>query len=126
MKNYVSLVGHLGKPPEMKPINDTHLCKFSIAVNEVVKKEKVTNWFNIVVWGKVAENCGKYLSKGSLVKVDGRLDIRSYENKDGEKKTAVEIVASSVDFLQTGEKKAQTDDYQSSNSKPQEEMEIPF
>ena len=125
MKNYVSLVGHLGKDPETKQIADTTLCKFSIAVNEVVKKEKVTNWFNIVVWGKIAENCGKYLSKGSMVKVDGRLDVRSYEDKEGVKKIAVEIVASSVDFLQTEKKAtAETNDYQASSAQP--DMEIPF
>ena len=77
------------------------VCSFTIAIDEYWGKgddEKKTTFVPIIVWGKVGENCGKYLEKGQLVNVRGRLQIRSYTDKDGIKRRAAEIVASEVEF----------------------------
>jgi single-strand DNA-binding protein len=103
MKNVVYLLGHLGQDPELKQVNGKAVVNFSMATNEKWKdkegeqQEKVT-WHRVVVWGRVADNCAKYLSTGSQVFVEGKIDNRSYE-KDGEKKYISEVVAHSVQFL---------------------------
>lgn len=99
--NKVILVGNLGKDPDVR-FTDTGqaVANFTIATNESwtdkagVKQEK-TEWHRIVVWGKPAETCGEYLSKGRQVYIEGRLQTREYE-KDGQKKYITEIVANPV------------------------------
>ncbi len=73
-----------------------------MAVNRFGGKQEETDFIDIVVWNKQAENCAQYLSKGRLAAVDGRLQIRSYEAKDGTKRRVAEVVAFSVQFLGGG------------------------
>ena len=99
--NKVFLIGNLTRDPESPSENVT---KFGIAVNRKYKKAngdlvEEVNFFNIVVFGKSAENCAKYLAKGRSVHIEGRLHNNSWTTDDGTKRTATEIVADSVTFL---------------------------
>jgi single-strand DNA-binding protein len=99
--NKVILIGNLGKDPELRG-EGTRVCNFSIACAERYKqgdewKEK-TEWINVVVFGTQAENCAKYLGKGSQVYIEGKLQTTSYE-KDGRKIYQTKVVAHFVNFL---------------------------
>ncbi|MBC7464970.1 MAG: single-stranded DNA-binding protein [Bdellovibrio sp.] len=102
--NKVIVIGRLGNDPEMKAVGQgATVTRLSVATSEnwVDKggqKQERTEWHRIVVWGKLAEICGKYLSKGRQVYVEGRLQTRSWED-NGQKKYSTEIVASTVQFL---------------------------
>ena len=107
LKNRVQLIGHLGQDPEIKQTNGGTLARFSLATTERYKNkqgERVedTQWHNIVIWGNLAEIAEKYLQKGKEVALEGKLNHRSYEDKDGNKRYISEIVAS--DFLMLGKK----------------------
>jgi single-strand DNA-binding protein len=107
--NKVILVGNLGADPELKytPSNRP-VCNLSIATNEVFKdkggqRQERTEWHRVTVWGEQAENCSKYLTKGRMVYIEGRLQTRSWDDKtDGKKRYSTEIVADRVTFLGTG------------------------
>lgn len=105
--NKVILVGNLGADPELKhtPSNRA-VCNLRIATTETWKdkggaKQEKTEWHRVTVWGDMADNCAKYLSKGRSVYIEGRLETRSYD-KDGQKHYATDIVASNVVFLGGG------------------------
>ena len=103
--NRVTLAGNLTRDPELKSTpQGTAVCKMGIAVNREWKnsageKQKEVQFFNITVWGKSAENCGKFLAKGRPVFVEGRLQTHKYKTQSGEERTATDIVADSVQFL---------------------------
>ena len=101
--NKVILVGNLTRDPELSQTpNGVAICKFSIAVNRDytgADGTRETDFFNITVWRGQAENCGKYLKKGSKVGIVGSLQNRSYEDNEGVKRTITEIVANEVEFL---------------------------
>ena len=107
--NKVILVGNLGADPELKytPSNRP-VCNLSIATNEVFKdkggqRQERTEWHRVTVWGEQAENCSKYLAKGRMVYIEGRLQTRSWDDKtDGKKRYSTEIVADRVTFLGGG------------------------
>ena len=107
MINNVVLVGRLGNDPEMRYIpSGTAVTSFRLAVNRPPRRdapegEEQTDWLNIVTFGKVAENCAQYLDKGSLVGIEGRVQSRSWEGKDGQRRYSVEINARSVQFLES-------------------------
>ena len=98
LRNSVQLIGHLGKDPEVKQLESGRFVgKVSIATNDIYKNakgEKVieTQWHNLVVWGKNAENMQKILHKGDEVAIQGKLTHRSYEDKEGITKYVTEIV----------------------------------
>ncbi len=97
--NKVVLTGRLGQDVELRhTTTGKAVATFSLAVTDNYNRE-VTHWLNIVTWGKSAENCSAYLSKGSLVGVEGRIQTRNYENKEGRKVYVTEIVADRVEFL---------------------------
>jgi single-strand DNA-binding protein len=106
--NKVILVGHLGQDPEIRYMADgTAVANFSIATSETWKdkqsgeKKERTEWHRIVAWRNLGELCGKYLSKGRQVYVEGKLQTRSWE-KDGVTRYTTEIVATDVQFLGGG------------------------
>ena len=102
--NKVIIVGRLGQDPEMKAVGQgSTVTRLNVATSETWmgkdgQKQEKTEWHRISVWGKLAEICGKYLSKGRQVYVEGRLQTRSWED-NGQKKYATEIVATTVQFL---------------------------
>lgn len=102
-QNLAIITGRLTREPELKALpNGSHVASFSLATNrsyttkEGAKHEEV-EYHNIVVFGKVAENCARYLIRGQIASVQGRLQTRSWE-KDGQKQYRTEIVADKVDF----------------------------
>jgi single-strand DNA-binding protein len=105
--NRVVLVGNLTRDPELRHTpSGVAVCSLRLAVNSRRKDPSTGEWgekpnyFDITVWGNQGESCAQYLSKGRPVAVDGRLDWREYEAKDGSgKRQAVEIIADSVQFL---------------------------
>lgn len=101
--NKVILIGNLTRDPETgETSNGVAYGKFSIAVNRPYTNgdgERETDFFNITVWRGQAENCGKYLHKGSKVAIIGSLQNRSYEDKDGIKRNVTDIIANEVEFL---------------------------
>jgi len=105
--NKVIIVGRLGQDPEMKAVGQgATVTRLNVATSEnwvdkSGQKQERTEWHRITVWGKLAEICGKYLSKGRQVYVEGKLQTRSWED-NGQKKYATEIVASTVQFLGGG------------------------
>src|ERR1043166_3273638 len=104
--NKVILVGSLGRDPEvLSTPTGQSVCNFSVATTEKFtgrdgSNKESTQWHNVVVWGKTADNCGQYLKKGRQVYVEGKLTSRSYEAKDGSgKRYVTEVVAQTVQFL---------------------------
>ena len=111
--NKVILVGNLGKDPEVRYTpSGQAVANFNIATNEnwtdkQGQKQERTEWHRIVVWGKVAELCGEYLSKGRQVYIEGRLQTREWTNKEGAKQYTTEVVANPVGgvvFLSGGDR----------------------
>ena len=100
--NKAIMIGNLTKDPDVRTTpSGVNVCSFSIAVNRRranADGEKVTDFFNIIAWRSLADNCGKYLAKGRKVCVVGEIQNRSYE-KDGAKKYITEIIAEDVEFL---------------------------
>ena len=109
--NKVILVGNLTRDPELTETpNGIPVCRFSIAVSRDYANSEGTreaDFFNITVWRGRAENCGRYLKKGNKVAIVGSLQNRSYEDKDGIKRTVTDVIASEVEFLTP--KNAQSD-----------------
>lgn len=104
MLNRVTLVGRLTKDVELRRTSSGKaIASFTLAVNRNFKTGdgQEADFPSIVAWGKVAENTSNYCSKGSLVSVDGRLQTRNYENNQGQKVFVTEVVADSVQFLET-------------------------
>lgn len=103
--NKVILVGNLGADPELKYTSSNRpVCNLSVATNETYKdksgqKQEKVEWHRVTVWGDQAENCSKFLAKGRSVYLEGRLQTRSWDDKDGQKRYATEIVADRVVFL---------------------------
>jgi len=97
--NRVILIGRLTQDPELRYTqNGTAVTNFTVAVNRKFKRDEA-DFIPVVVWNKAAENCANYLGKGRLVGVDGRLQIRSYETQDGQKRKVTEVIAEDVRFL---------------------------
>ncbi|MGA9108663.1 MAG: single-stranded DNA-binding protein [Smithella sp.] len=114
MVNKVILIGRLGKDPDVRYTPDgTMVTNFNLATDEQWKDkngEKVqkTEWHRIVTWGKLAEICGNYLVKGKLVFIEGRIQTRSWEDKEGVKRFTTEIIASNMQMLDSkGQNKAE-------------------
>lgn len=101
--NKTILIGNLTRDPELSETpNGVAVCKFSIAVSRDYADadgNRETDFFNITVWRGRAENCGKYLKKGNKVGIVGKLQNRSYEDKDGVKRYVTDIIADEVEFL---------------------------
>jgi single-strand DNA-binding protein len=93
-------VGNLTRDPEIRYVGSgAAVAKFTLAVNRRSKQQEETDYVDIVAWDKLAETCNTYLKKGMSCLVEGRLSIRSYETKDGEKRKATEVVCSNMQML---------------------------
>lgn len=131
MLNRVILIGRLTKDVDLRYApNGTAVASFTLAVDRFRKNadgEKEADFIPIVVWQKQAENCAEYLRKGSLAAVDGRIQVRSYTDKRGDKRYATEVVAEAVRFLDS----RKTEGRQSNNQEIGQEVgfsaeDIPF
>lgn len=103
--NKVILIGNLGRDPEIRYTQGGQaVANFTLATSESFsnregKREERTEWHRIVVWGKTAELCTQYLAKGRTVYIEGRLQTREWEDKEGQKRRTTEVVAQNVQFL---------------------------
>ena len=126
--NSVSLIGRLTRDPELRyiPNSGTPVSTFTLAIDKAVSREKkqemesrnqpTADFINIVVWGKMAENCAQYLAKGRLVGVNGRLQSGSYDAKDGTRRYTTDVVAHNVEFLEWGDKNDRKDSNEKSSN----------
>ena len=102
--NKIILMGRMVRDPEFRVTpSEKSVCTFTLAVDRQFSAEKEADFINIVVWGKAAELCGNNLSKGHRLLVDGRLQIRNYVAKNGEKRYVTEVIANSVEFIEKRE-----------------------
>ena len=98
-------IGHLGKDPELRQTSaGSSVANFSIAINETWKdkagdKQERTEWVNIVMWGRLAEIAGQYLRKGAKVYLEGRIQTRKWQDKDGADRYSTEVVANELQML---------------------------
>lgn len=103
MLNVITLIGRLTRDPELRhTANSIPVATFTLAVDRPFKNqqgERETDFIRIVTWRKQAENCANYIGKGSKVAIEGRLQVRSYEDSEGNRRTIAEVVANSVQFL---------------------------
>ena len=108
--NRVLLIGNLTRDPELRYIpSGSAVATFTVAVNRVYKtqsgeKKEEVSFIRTVVWGRRAEVCGEYLSKGSPVFVEGRLQSRDWQTQDGQKRNTVEVIADNIQFVRMGPK----------------------
>lgn len=136
--NKVLLIGFLGKDPEVRQnANNLSIATFSIATNEKIKdgdgwKDR-TEWHSIVAWGRQAEIAGEYLSKGTQVYIEGRLQTRSWEGQDGAKRWSTEIIVKDFIILKGNSSNQKSSSLQKEETNPnmpnsddEHEEEIPF
>lgn len=109
--NRVVLTGNLTSDPDLRQLNSgMSVCKLRLAVNTRRKDGASGEWvdkpnyFDVTVWGGQGENCAKFLSKGRPVAVDGRLEWREWQDKEGNKRQSVDIIADTVQFLASGQR----------------------
>lgn len=136
MLNKVMLIGRLGGDPEVRyTTSGTQVTNFTLATNERWtgadgNKQDRTEWHRIVTFGKLAEICGKYLNKGKLVYIGGRIQTRQWEDRDGNKRYTTEIVAQEMQMLSGGPQDQQDRSFESQPPGPPDQSgiddDIPF
>lgn len=125
--NRVTLIGRIGQQPEVKQVTDTFkVAKVSLATSEKVKDEQKTEWHNLVAFDKRADLFEKYVHKGDLLYVEGKLKTRSWE-KDGVKHYSTEIIVDRIDFLTPKAEKTDRDLLdEAEEAARREETDMPF
>ncbi|MCL4535568.1 MAG: single-stranded DNA-binding protein [Bacteroidetes bacterium] len=130
--NKVMIIGRVGRDPEMRYTpSGTPVASFSVATNwrrrtpEGESKEE-TEWFNVVAWNRQAEFANQYIRKGGLVYVEGRLQTRSWEGQDGQKRYRTEVVANAFQLLDSRGRPAETEEAVPLSNGDIEPDEIPF
>ncbi len=100
--NALTIIGNLTRDPERRILNDGRtVCMMNVAVNRM-KKDAGVDYFRVSVWGNMGENCLKYLAKGRKVAVQGSVSVHAYKNQQGEAVGSLEVFASNVEFLSSG------------------------
>ena len=130
--NRVMLIGRLTAKPELKNTNSgIAVAKFSVAINRAFSNaqgQKETDFINITAWRKQAENICNFLDKGSLVSIEGKLQTGSYTDKDGNKKFRMDVIADSVQFLESKSKSQNRQEFTNTSkgsSSPYDYQEVP-
>lgn len=128
--NSVVLIGRLTRDPEVRYTGEQMaIASFSVAIDRPPRRDgtKETDFPRITVFGKQAENCEKFLAKGRLVAIQGRIQTGSYTNKNGDKVYTTDVVADRVEFLEWGDRKpgSSPDGGQSQGNKPKETQALP-
>lgn len=133
--NKVFLIGNLTRDPELASTNSgVSVCRFSLAVSRNFSNaegERETDFLNIIVWRNQADNCHKYLKKGSKCAVSGQIQTRTYDAQDGTKRYVTEIVADNVEFLNTkangdGQEKVTDSNKEVAKLEPIDDDTLPF
>lgn len=126
--NKVILVGRLAQDPEVRYTqNGKAVTSFSIAVDSGFGDNRRADFISIVAWEKLAEICGNNLSKGRRVLIEGKLQVRSYETQDGQKRRVTEVIAQNVEFMDSKTAKTDSNDgFGAMGTEVFPEEEIPF
>ncbi len=130
--NKVMIIGHLGREPEMRYTpSGRPVTSFSLAVTRAWnapdgERREETEWFNVVAWGNLAEICKQYLSKGQQVYIEGRLQSRRWEDPEGRKHSATEVVANEMIMLGERPARPSTGESAGGHEPPVDEDEFPF
>lgn len=129
--NKAILIGNLTRDPELSETKDgIAVCRFSIAVNRYIRAgESQTDFFNIVAWRGLGENVAKYCKKGQKVAIVGSIQVRNYEDRDGNMRTAIDIIASDVEFISSLNNNANdrdftTNDISSTNTRSEKKVTL--
>ena len=104
MLNKVILIGRLTRDPELRHTpNGASVCQFTLAVDRIPDQngQRQADFISVIVWNKLAENLAKYMSKGRLIAVEGRIQVRNYENNEGKRVYVTEIIATNIQFLES-------------------------
>jgi single-strand DNA-binding protein len=126
--NKVTLIGNVGKDPELRTIGDNQVVSFSLATTRRFKDKdgnKVTDWHSVQAWGKTAELIAQYVHKGDRLAVEGEIQYREYE-KDGVKRQAVNINCNEVEFLSGRKDDAPAIHPASNITETRQEPDLPF
>lgn len=102
--NRTTIIGRVGRDPETRTVGDVNVCSFSVATSETFKdksgeKKEDTTWFNVSLWRGLAEVADKYIKKGDLVYIEGRIKTREYQDKEGIKRQSWELVGDKLTML---------------------------
>jgi len=130
--NKVFLIGNLTRPPELRytpsgtPVADLRVAVNRGYITQAGEKRQDTCFLTVVVWGKQAESCGEYLDKGSAVLVEGRLQTRDWETKDGQRRNVTEVVADRVQFMGRGKPAAAALEAEPVENPAEGTEEVPF
>ena len=130
--NVLNITGNLTRDPESRQVGDKTVCNFTVAVNRRGQKDangnNIADFFRVSAWGKTGESCQKYLSKGRKVGVTGSVSVHPYLAQDGTAKANLEVFASDVEFLSSGNNSEQATSSASDTSggTPVETDELPF
>lgn len=102
--NVLNIIGNLTRDPESRQVGDKSVCNFTVAVNrrKKVEGQPDADFFRVSAWGKTGENCQKFLSKGRKVGVTGSVSVHPFAGQDGTPKASLEVLASDVEFLSSG------------------------
>ena len=129
MVNRAILIGRLGRDPELRHTSSgTAVANFSVATDEFWndpqgERQRRTEWHNVVVWSRLAEICNQYLTKGKLVFIEGRIQTREWDDRDGNKRRTTEIVASDMRMLGSREENQATGSAPAQTAKPEPKMD---
>jgi len=122
------VIGHVGRSPDVKDVNGTTVCNFSVAVTDVWTKDgqkhEKTNWYKVAAWSKLGDVCGQYVTKGMQIMVTGNVEARAYIGKDGNAKAELVLTAREVKFL--GGRGDGNQDEQHSEYDDNQDSGIPF
>ena len=126
--NVCALIGRTTRNPEVRYTAGTQMAvaKFTLAIDDGYGEKKRTNFIPVTVFGKAAEACEKYLTKGRLVGVEGKIQTGSYQNKEGQTVYTTDVIASKVKFLEWGEKDGDSGKQQAPEGFSVADEDIPF
>lgn len=130
--NTLHIIGNLTRNPETRVVNGTNgqatVCNFTVAVNRLVRGQKVTDYFRVSCWNRQAENAAKYLAKGRKAAVSGAVTARAYTTDNGEARASLEVFAEKIEYLSGGQDNgSQTQDAPTDDGfVPVDDEELPF
>ena len=127
--NKVFLIGRLSRDPELRhTTSGMAVCQINVAISRPVSQgsEPQTDFINVVVWNKQAENVARYLSKGRQIAVEGRIQTRNYDNNEGKRTYVTEVIASNVEFLGSANDSPRTNTNNGFDENPFDAMEPPM
>ena len=137
--NVLNIIGNLTRDPESRQVGDKTVCNFTVAVNRRQRRDAQGNqpeadFFRVSAWGNMGENCQKYIKKGSKVGVTGKVSVHPFLGQDGTPKASLEVFASEVEFLNSGNSSEQSQSAQAadapaadpSGGTPVDTDELPF